>query len=262
MWKRFTRWLRSVFGGAVDSLEDPEKILQQNIRDLNDQIPAMNENIAMVKANVNLSEQSLAKLQDQEKQLKGKIKAALLAGKRDMALNFATTLEQVQADLAGGQGNLELARKSLEKALKVKEAFMMDRDRKIKEAMRAINMAKQAEWQNKVANAMQTFEVGGLDQTHDEMVRKIEEKVAKSQARMEMALENVGAEEYEMEKEAAKLQANETLRQFEIELGLVSGQAAQAEKTLGPGEKALAAVEAELPAEPVKTMGQEKVSQS
>jgi phage shock protein A len=245
MMKRFIRWLRSVFGGAVDSLEDPEKILQQNIRDMNDQIPVMNENIATVKANVNLSENSVKKLRETEQQLRAKIKAALTSGRRDMALNFATTLEQVQADITAAEAGHELALRSHEKALKVKEAFMAERDRKIKEAMRAISMSKQAEWQTKVAKTMQTFEVADIDHTHDEMIRKIEEKVAKSQARLEMALGSQKVEEIEIEKEAQRLQANETLKQFEIELGLVSPGAVETAKTMGPVEKELSSTPAE-----------------
>ncbi len=261
MWNRFVRWVRSIFGGAVDSLENPEKILQQNIRDMNDQIPAMNQNIAMVKANGNLAKNNLDKLKAKEKDLRGKIKAALLASRRDMALNFATTLEQVQADVMSAEANLELAEKSLEKALKVKEAFMAERDRKMKEAMRAITAAKQAEWQMKVAQAMESFEIAGVDQTHNEMIQKIEEKSAQAQARMEMALDNVNAEEFQLEKEAARLQANETLKQFEIELGLAAADTPEAEKTLGPGEQALNEVEGEIKAESAgaaKTMGKEK----
>ena len=35
-------------------MEDPRLILEQNMRELNDQVPKMNENIATVKANVML----------------------------------------------------------------------------------------------------------------------------------------------------------------------------------------------------------------
>ena len=52
IWSRFTRFIRSIFGGAISALEDPRLILEQNIREMNDQVPKMNENIATVKANV------------------------------------------------------------------------------------------------------------------------------------------------------------------------------------------------------------------
>ncbi|MEL7341559.1 MAG: PspA/IM30 family protein, partial [Bacteroidota bacterium] len=39
MWKRFIRAIRSLFGGLISSIEDPKLILEQNIREMNDQIP-------------------------------------------------------------------------------------------------------------------------------------------------------------------------------------------------------------------------------
>ena len=56
MFDRFKRAMRSFFGFFVSSIEDPELILEQNIRDMNDQVPKMNESIAMVRANVTLLE--------------------------------------------------------------------------------------------------------------------------------------------------------------------------------------------------------------
>src|SRR5690348_12254563 len=56
MWNRFRRAMRSFAGFFVSSIEDPELILEQNIRDLNDQVPRMNESIAMVRANLTLLE--------------------------------------------------------------------------------------------------------------------------------------------------------------------------------------------------------------
>ena len=50
MWNRMRRVFRSMFGWMISAAEDPELILEQNIRDLNDQVPKMNESIAMVKA--------------------------------------------------------------------------------------------------------------------------------------------------------------------------------------------------------------------
>ena len=52
LWVRFKRAMRSIFGGAISAMEDPRLILEQNIRELNDQVPKMNENIATVKASV------------------------------------------------------------------------------------------------------------------------------------------------------------------------------------------------------------------
>jgi len=54
MFKRLSRVFRSFIGFFISVAENPELILEQNIRDMNDQVPRMNESIAMVKANVTL----------------------------------------------------------------------------------------------------------------------------------------------------------------------------------------------------------------
>ena len=61
MFKRLSRVVRSFFGFFISVAENPEIILEQNIRDMNDQVPRMNESIAMVKANVTLLEKEEAK---------------------------------------------------------------------------------------------------------------------------------------------------------------------------------------------------------
>ena len=111
-----------------------------------------------------------------------------------------------------------------------------------------------------MADAMESFEIGGIDQTHDEMIQRVNEEVAMHQARLEMALDNVDIAGIEIEKEAQKLQANELLKQFELELGLISPEPVE-EKTIGPGEQALAEVEAEVEQEVAKTVGPKKVKE-
>src|SRR5215470_13288810 len=191
MWRRFTRVIRSFVGFFISVAEDPELILEQNIRDMNDQVPRMNESIAMVKANATLLEREEAKY------------------KNDVAGLFAAQLEQVKSALARTQGQLVTARAAFDKAMTVKQAFMREKDRKTQEALNAIADHRRAQWQRKVADAMEQFEVAGISQTHDEMVRKIEEETAVNEARMDMALSNVDQQKIKIEEEAQKMQANE-----------------------------------------------------
>ncbi|HVY61310.1 MAG TPA: PspA/IM30 family protein, partial [Planctomycetota bacterium] len=235
MWERFKRIIRSIFGAAIDAAEDPEMILKQNMRDLKDQVPKMNESIAMIRANQTLLENEIGKLNQQEKELSAKIQAALKAGRRDIALTYANQFEQVKKDKANSEAQLEAAKGAYEKAMQVKRAFIQDKERKKQAAMNALAANKRAQWQAKVADAMEKFQVGGIDATHDEMVRKLEEKAAVSQAKLDMALDKVDAEGYKIEQEAQAIESNETLRQFELQMGLVKPDelTAPAEKSLG-----------------------------
>lgn len=257
MWNRFKRWARSVFGGAITAVEDPEKILQQNIRDMNDQIPRMNEALVMIAANATLIENRQKDRQAKIDRLTANIKTALQAGKREIALNYTTQLQQLRDDLGNEEQQLRVAREAYQKALKVKEAFLQEKRHKIEEVQRAVAKHKQTEWQRKVADAMETFEVAGIDATHDEMIERINQEAAQNQARMEMALGNIDAEGLELEKEARQLEADQMLRQFEMEMGLTPPEAV-GEKTLGPGAARVESTESA--AEPVtKTVGPKKV---
>jgi phage shock protein A len=233
--------IRSFIGFFISVAEDPEMILQQNIRDMNDQVPRMNESIAMVKANVTLLEREQAKYQASMSDLTAKVKAAIQAGRDDIAGSFAAQLEQVRSALARNQGQLTTARAAFDKAMTVKQAFMQEKDRKTQEALNAIADHRRAQWQKKVADVMEQFQVAGISQTHDEMVRKIEEETAVNEARMDMALSNVDQQKIKIEDEAQKMQASELVKQFKIEMGLASPATSTAtgaapEKTIGGKE--------------------------
>src|SRR5919201_1855991 len=193
MWQRMKRAFRSMFGWMISAAEDPELILEQNIRDLNDQVPKMNESIAMVKANVTLLEKENQKYKNDTAELTSKVKAALQAAREDIA----TT-----------------------KAMQVKQAFMREKDRKTTEAMQALRDARRAKWQSKVADAMESFQVAGIDATHDEMLQRIQEQTAVNEARMDMAMSNVDTQGLKIEEEAEKIRANELLKQFKQEMGM------------------------------------------
>lgn len=237
MFRRLSRMVRSFVGFFISIAENPELILEQNIRDMNDQVPRMNESIAMVKANVTLLEKEEAKYKNDVNTLTSKVKAAIQSGRDDLAGSFATQLEQLRGALARTQGQLTTARTAFEKAQTVKQAFLREKERKTQEALNAIRDHRRSQWQKKVADVMEQFEVTGISATHDEMVRKIEESTALNEARMEMALGNVDQQKVKIEEEAEKLRAEELVKQFKIEMGLIAPEASAAsQKTIGGKE--------------------------
>ncbi len=224
MFKRFIRAIKSIFGGIVSSMEDPKLILEQNIRDLNDQIPQMNENIATVKANMMMLQKEVKKYEKRIQDLTAKIKSAIQADRDDIAEGYALQLEKARENLSSSKEQLQFAEQAYEKALKVKKAFIREKDQKIQEAKEALRASERAEWQAKVADALEQFEIGGMDQTHDEMVNRLNERTAKNEARMEMALDSIDTEAMEIEANAEKLRASELVKQFKAEMGVSSGE--------------------------------------
>jgi len=219
MFKRFIRAIKSMFGGIVSSIEDPKLILEQNIRELNDQIPQMNENIATVKANAVMLRKEVERYEKSISEITSKIKAAIQADRDDLAEGYALQLEKAQENLEQSRNQLNYANQAYDKALKVKQAFMREKDKKIKEAREALRASERAEWQSRVADALESFEMGGLDQTHQEMMNRLNERTARNEARMEIALESVDTHTMEIEANAEKIRAQELVSKFKMEMG-------------------------------------------
>src|SRR6202022_986691 len=116
MFRRLSRMVRSFVGFFISVGENPELILEQNIRDMNDQVPRMNESIAMVKANVTLLEKEEVKYKNELNLLTSKVKAPIQAGGDARAGAFATQLESLRGALARTQGQLATARTAFDKA--------------------------------------------------------------------------------------------------------------------------------------------------
>ena len=232
MFQRFIRAIKSLFGGVLSSMENPKLILEQNIRELNDQIPQMNENIATVKANLIMLKKEASRGNQRVQDLTRKIKTAIQANRDDIAEGYALQLEKAQADLISTKNQLEFAEKAYEKALKVKEVFMREKDRKIEEAKEVLRASERSEWQAKIADTLEQFEVGGIDQTHDEMINRLNEESAKNEARMEVALESLDTQTMEVEANAEKLRAHELVEQFKLE---INSEAVKTKKSLASG---------------------------
>ena len=219
VFSRFSRWLRSIFGGAISSMENPRLILEQNIRELNDQVPKMNDNIATVKANVIMLEKESRRNQKEVQHLTSKVKAAIEADRDDIAEEYAMRLEKSRSSQTRTKEQLSNASAAYDKAIQVKKTFMREKEQKIQQAKDALREHERAKWQGRVADALEQFEVSGMDQTHDEMIRRIEEETARNEARVELALDSVDSTSLQIEEDAERLRANELVKQFKMEMG-------------------------------------------
>ncbi|MFO1471606.1 MAG: PspA/IM30 family protein [Turneriella sp.] len=237
LWQRFKRALRSIFGGWVSEMEDPALILEQNIRDMRDKVPKMNENIAMLKANAKLLEKEKQKLETEQTKLIANVKAAIGQNREDIAGEYALQLEQNKAKVAQVEQQLAQANAAAVKGEEAKVAFMKELDRKTKEALDAIEAAKRAKWQKEVADTMEQFTAGGVDHTHDEMVKRIERDGAVADAKLDMALSKGDKDKAKIEAEAEKMRAAELVKQFKIEMGATGSSAGSTAASEGTQQK-------------------------
>lgn len=256
VWSRFTRFVRSVFGGAISAVEDPRLILEQNIRELNDQVPKMNENIATVKANVIMLQKELRRSEAEAENTTSKVKAAIQSGRDDIAQQYAVRLEKARENMTRTKEQLAYASAAYDKALQVKKAFMREKERKIQEAKDALRAHERAKWQGKVADALEQFEVSGIDQTHDEMLGRISEETARNEARMELALDSFDQAEIQIEEDAEAMRASELVKQFKLEMGVGETE----EEAAAPESEPRLELPEEERAEGAKTIGKQRTN--
>lgn len=220
MFKRLWRAIRALFGRAVSSIEDPKLILEQNIRDLNDQVPVMDRNIATIKAEVIMAEKDRDRLRKQHDDVFSKIKSAISSGRDDIAAGFALQFESLKRQLTEAEERVGLAKKSYDKSLEIRKVFMREKERKINEAKEALRANERAQYQKKIADTMKSFEIGGIDQTHDEMVQRLNEQSAQGEAELEVALETTDTSGLKLDEEAEKIRAQELIRQMKLDMGM------------------------------------------
>src|SRR4051812_20208527 len=116
MWRRMKRMVRSWFGWAAELGEDPELILRQNIRDLEAEVPKLNEQLAVIAGQKNVAERELQKMKEQEADLVAKAKASLKAERRDIAQSYVLELEKLKPQITDKERAVKSAREAFDKA--------------------------------------------------------------------------------------------------------------------------------------------------
>jgi phage shock protein A len=246
MWNRLKRLFRSIFGGIIDKAEDPELILQQLIRDMNDEVPKMRENVAQVMATekrlAREIEAQSAKLTEFDK----KIKAAIRTGHDDIATTLISEMQTAQRALETSKQNYEQAKVASVKAREFLDNYMMQIRRKTAEAMQLISANKQAKMQERMAQTMASFQLGDDSQTFDDMREKIAGRVAAAEAKAELASSSLDARMQNIDKELASIESQDMLLAYKKEMGLLpesqmpalgeGAPSANSERTIGSAD--------------------------
>jgi phage shock protein A len=224
VWARFKRSMRALFGGVVEKTEDPELILQQTIRDMRDRVPELNNAVSQVMATEKLLAKTKERLEAQVVDLDSKIKASVKMGRDDIATAYIGQLQQAQLDLQKTNQQLEHASLASKQAIKARDNYLMQMQRRSAEAMQLINQSKQAKLQEQLAQTMETFNLGDDASTFNEMREKIDRRSAAAEAKMQLGAASVDAQMQEIEKEAMDMQLQDKLLEYKRQMGLLPAQ--------------------------------------
>src|ERR671911_206302 len=221
LWTRMKRSLRALFGGVIEKTEDPELILQQTIRDMRDRVPELNNSVAQVMATEKLLAKNKERLEAQVVELDAKIKASVKMGRDDIATAYIGQLQQAQMDLQKTGQQLEHATLASKQALKARDNYVLQMQRRTAEAMQLINQSKQAKLQEQLAQTMESFQIGDDASTFNEMRDKIDRRAAAAEAKMQLGSASVDTQMQEIEREALDMQLADKLLEYKREMGLL-----------------------------------------
>src|SRR5688572_7377227 len=233
LWTRMKRTVRALFGGINEKAEDPELILQQTIRDMRDRVPELNNSVAQVMATEKLLAKNKERLETAVVDLDSKIRASVKMGRDDIATAYIGQLQQAQIDLQKTSQQLDHANLASKQALKARDNYVLQMQRRTAEAMQLINQSKQAKLQEQLAQTMESFQLGDDASTFNEMRDKIDRRAAAAEAKMQLGAASVDTQMQEIEREALDMQLADKLLAYKRDMGLLgTGTGASAPQAL------------------------------
>lgn len=212
---------RAGTGAALDRVENPEMVLQQTIRDMRDRVPDLNNSVAQVMATERLLAKNKERLSEQVVDLDSKIKASVKMGRDDIATAYIGQLQQAQLDLEKTSAQLEHSAMASKQALKARDNYVLQMQKRTAEAMQLISASKQAKLQEQLAQTMETFNIGDDASTFNEMREKIDRRVAAAEAKLQLGSSNVDAQMQDIEREAMDIQLQDKLLAYKQNMGML-----------------------------------------
>jgi len=202
--KRFTRMLKSNLNEMVSKAEDPEKMLNQLISDMNHELVDTKKNVAAAIADEKKLERQTNSAETQARTWEEKARTALKSGEEDLAKEALVRKQEQEKIAQQYREQWEAQHESVEKLKQSLRKFQQ----KIEEAQRKKNLliarSKRVETQRKMQTTMHKYEESSAFATFDRISNDIEQKESENEA-MEQ-IEEWSDNEDNLEKEFAALE--------------------------------------------------------
>jgi phage shock protein A len=195
---------------------------------MRDRVPELNNSVAQVMATEKLLAKSKERLESQRVGLDSKIRASVKMGRDDIATAYIGQLQQAEMDLQKTSQQLEHATLASKQALKARDNYVLQMQRRTAEAMQLINQSKQARLQEQLAQTMESFQIGDDASTFDEMRDKIDRRAAAAEAKLQLGSASVDNQMQDIEREAMDMQLQDKLLAYKQDMGLLPAGSQQA----------------------------------
>lgn len=222
MWNRIKRLFRAMFGWLIGGAENPELVLRQLREDLRNKIPELNRQVAEVIKHEKMLEMQLERQTQTVVTLQPQVEAAVKAGpeRKEAAKALIVQLQSSQAEMAETQAALQKAKENSAQMLQMRTAFEQKVRQQMQEAMRQISRYKRAEAEKEMAEIMGSFEVGDEADELQRMTEKVDEKLARAEARLQVSSSSVDNQIAQIQVEASTDAAELAYQEYQRQLGL------------------------------------------
>jgi phage shock protein A len=185
--ERIRTVLKSNINALISKAEDPEKMLNQLIMDMNEQLLEAKKSVAMAIADEKKLERQALENKGQGEDWERKAMLAVKAGKDDLAKEALTRKQEYDGYAASFQKEFESQHASVEQ---LKDA-LRQLQAKIEEASRKKNLliarAKRAEAQKQIQQTMGSLSATSSFDTFDRMAQKVDQVEAEAEAMKELS---------------------------------------------------------------------------
>lgn len=218
--KRFFQWLKAIFNRGMDKLEDPDIMLDQARRDMQEALIQNREKAVQAITQKNRLQNMMDEQVKKSQQLEAQATMALKSGNRDLARQFVREKANVDAVIVQLKTSLDNATQSVEAvklAIKRQEEEVR---KKTAEALALKAQWKQAQIQNSITKALEGLTFENQYEGFGAAKERIDEMQAEANARNEMMGTSLQGKVMAMEDQAMDMQAEADLQKLEERLGM------------------------------------------
>ena len=237
-WGRLGRVFRSNANAMVEKLEDPEKILNQTILDMQDQLVKAKQQVAVAIADEKRLEKQYLAEEKKAKEWEDKARLALKAGNEELARKALAEKASYAENAAGYKAEWQKQKMMTDKL----RASLKQLSDKIDDAKRRKNLliarSKRAKAQQEIQSTMNGLNDNSAFAAFDRMSERVEQLEAKADATAELAEDFAGGNA-DLEKEFAALKqsgagADDELAKLKAEMGLLEDKKSDTPKLDAP----------------------------
>ncbi len=216
LWRYLVAWVT----GKVEQLEDPEVLLDQARREMQETLARNRERAIQAITQKNLLQAEVDKLERTVRDLERKAELALQQGKRDLALQIVREKKAQESALQSLRASLQQAIETVET---VKQAIRRQEEEvrvKTAQALALKARWKQAQIQTAINKALEGITVESLESTWGTAEQRIQRAEAEALARQEMSEQSLQGRLAALQDAHIDQEAEEELAKIEQRLGL------------------------------------------